>query len=89
MFFGGLLLFCIEVVKSRPACLSVMLYFFAVASASLSLSAKTQGFSMLIVMILVLLPQVRRGSVATAGSHPQDPHPQANQRAGRPRLQVA
>jgi hypothetical protein len=89
MFFGGLLLFCIEVVKSRPASLSVMLYFFAVASASLSLSAKTQGFSMLIIMILVLLPPVRGGSVATITPHPQGPHPHGKQRAGRPRLQVA
>jgi hypothetical protein len=84
VFFLGLFLFCAEVVKERPAALAVMIYFFAVASASLSLSAKTHGFSMFIVMILVLLPAGRAQEAAEAPSAPD-----ADQRAGRARLQVA
>jgi hypothetical protein len=84
VFFAGLFMFCAEVVKERPASLAVMIYFFAVASASLSLSAKTHGFSMFIVMILVLLP---RGRAQEAAEVPSAPN--AGQRAGRARLQVA
>jgi hypothetical protein len=56
LFFIVLGLFCFEVLRARPAGLSVMIYFFAVATASLSLSAKTTGFAVLIMMILLLLP---------------------------------
>jgi hypothetical protein len=84
VFFLGLFLFCAEVVKERPASLAVMIYFFAVASASLSLSAKTHGFSMFIVMILVLLPRGRAEAAAEVPSASD-----AEQRAGRARLQVA
>lgn len=83
-FFFGLFLFCTEIVKARPASLAALIYFFAVASASLSLSAKTHGFSMLLIMILVLLPQVRSGEAVAASSTQND-----GQRAGRARLQVA
>jgi hypothetical protein len=61
-----------------------MIYFFAVASASLSLSAKTHGFSMLVIIILVLLPAHRRGVAAEAESAIESGH-----RTGRRRLQVA
>jgi hypothetical protein len=84
VFFLGLFLFCAEVVRARPAALAVMIYFFAVASASLSLSAKTHGFSMFIVMILVLLPRGRAEVVPEGAAEPD-----AGQRAGRARLQVA
>lgn len=84
VFFLGLLVFCLEVVRVRPGALAAMLYFFAVASASLSLSAKTHGFSVLVLLILVLLPPVRSGAVATFESRPT-----RHRRAGRPRLKVA
>ena len=84
VFFVGLFLFCSEVVKVRPASLAAILYFFAVASASLSLSAKTHGFSMFVVMILVLLPRVRTDVAPAALREPDD-----EQEAGRTRLQVA
>lgn len=84
VFFLGLFLFCVEVVKARPASLATMIYFFAVASASLSLSAKTHGFSMLVIIILVLLPAHRRGVAAEAESAIESGH-----RTGRRRLQVA
>jgi hypothetical protein len=84
VFFLGLFLFCSEVVKVRPASLAAILYFFAVASASLSLSAKTHGFSMFVVMILVLLPRVRTEVENAALREPDE-----GQQAGRTRLQVA
>lgn len=84
VLFAGLFLFCFEVVKARPASLAAMIYFFAVASASLSLSAKTHGFSMFIVMVLVLLPR----SIASA-QRDGLAGPEQRQRAGRARLQVA
>lgn len=84
VFFLGLFLFCFEVVRARPASIAAMIYFFAVASASLSLSAKTHGFSMFIVMILVLLPRGRAQPALAATLAPDE-----GQRAGRARLQVA
>lgn len=75
LFFGALLLFCLEVVRARPQALAVIVYFFAVASASLSLSAKTPGFSVLILMILLLLPGSRsRGISARGAGQPASPH---------------
>lgn len=84
VFFFGLFLFCVEVVRARPSGLAVMLYFFAVASASLSLSAKSQSFSVLILMIMVLLPMARRQDAMRREFPPERDH-----RAGRAPLQVA
>lgn len=58
-FFIALFLFCYEVARHaqwRPA-IWVLGLFFAVASASLSLSAKTPDFAILVAMILILLRQ--------------------------------
>jgi hypothetical protein len=79
-FFFALGLFVVALWRRAPASLNALLYFFAVASASLSLSAKTVGFSILVLMILLLLPGARTGSPSRAGPEPA---------AGRPRLQVA
>lgn len=56
-FFVALGVFCLAVARAAqmgPA-LWVFVSFFAVASASLSLSAKTPDFAILVIMILVLL----------------------------------
>jgi len=84
VFFFGLFLFCVEVVRARPSGLAVMLYFFAVASASLSLSAKSQSFSVLILMVMVLLPMARRPEAMRREIPLERDH-----RAGRAPIQVA
>ncbi len=55
-FFAALFLFCGAVTRAakRTPSLWVFASFFAVASASLSLSAKTPAFTILVIMILVL-----------------------------------
>jgi hypothetical protein len=84
VLFAGIFFFCWEVVAARRRSLAAMLYFFAVASASLSLSAKTHAFAMFIVMILVLLP--RSLGQASLVERTLD---EGGRRAGRARLQVA
>ncbi len=84
VFFAGLYFFCAEVVSARPKSLAAVIYFFAVASASLSLSAKTHGFSMFVMIILLLLPRERAGEAAGATAEAD-----GAQRTGRRRLQVA
>jgi len=55
IFFFALLVFCREVVISAGAgALLVFLYFFAVASTSVSLSAKSPVFAIMIVLVFVL-----------------------------------
>ena len=55
-FFAGLLAFCRDVVRTlRPGATWVMVFFFAVASTSVSLSAKTPLFAVFILMLLVLM----------------------------------
>lgn len=74
-FFAGLLAFCRDVVRSlRPGGLWVMVFFFAVASTSVSLSAKTPLFAVFVLMLLVLmrrqLPQTVAQTPARAHSSP-------------------
>ena len=65
-FFAGLFLFCRDVVRAiRPGGGWVLVFFFAVASTSVSLSAKTPLFAVLVLMLVVLL---RRPSAAAAGA---------------------
>lgn len=64
-FFAGLLAFCRDVVRSlRPGGTWVMVFFFAVASTSVSLSAKTPLFAVFILMLLVLMRKRQPQAVA-------------------------
>lgn len=55
-FFSGLYLFCRDIVRvTRPGSIWVLVFFFAVASTSVSLSAKTPLFAILVLMLLVLM----------------------------------
>jgi len=69
-FFAALLLFCSAVARAakRTPSLWVFASFFAVASASLSLSAKTPDFTILVIMILVLFrkPWMQDGAALRA-----------------------
>lgn len=59
-FFTGLFLFCRDVVRAlRPGASWVLVFFFAVASTSVSLSAKTPLLAVLILMLLVLMRRSR------------------------------
>lgn len=74
-FFAGLLAFCRDVVRSlRPGGTWVMVFFFAVASTSVSLSAKTPLFAVFVLMLLVLLrkrqPQALAQSLAPSRLRP-------------------
>lgn len=61
-FFAGLFLFCRDVVRSiRPGGAWVLVFFFAVASTSVSLSAKTPLFAVLILLLVVLMRQPSAG----------------------------
>ncbi len=52
LFFTGLFAFCFNIFKkTKPFTLYVLLFFFIVASTSVSLSAKTPAFGMLIIML--------------------------------------
>ncbi len=54
IFFIGLFAFCLNVARRTQAfTLYVFLFFFLVASTSVSLSAKTSAFGMLIIMLFV------------------------------------
>jgi hypothetical protein len=54
-FFIGLFCFCREVVRATaPGGLAAFIYFFAVSSTSLSLSAKTPAFGVLVLMVMLL-----------------------------------
>jgi len=54
--FAGLFLFCRDIVRvTRPATAWILVFFFAVASTSVSLSAKTPLFAILVMMVLVLM----------------------------------
>lgn len=56
LFFAGLLLFCRDLARAvQSGGTWVLIFFFLVASTSLSLSAKTPLFAMVVLMILVLL----------------------------------
>ncbi len=56
MFFAALLLFCREIQRAViPGGTWVLVFFFLVASTSVSLSAKSPLFAVLILMMLVLL----------------------------------
>ncbi|MCB1483845.1 MAG: VpsF family polysaccharide biosynthesis protein [Hyphomicrobiaceae bacterium] len=57
-FFAGLFLFCRDIVRAtRPGTIWVLVFFFLVASTSVSLSAKTPLFAILVLMLLVLMRQ--------------------------------
>ena len=56
VFFVTLFLFCRDVVRAAaPGAIWVLAFFFIVASTSVSLSAKTPVFAVLILLIMVLL----------------------------------
>ena len=62
-FFIALYFFCREVITaSGRGAISLFIYYFAVASTSLSLSAKTVGLAIFVMMVLLLLR--RSGPVA-------------------------
>lgn len=61
MFFSGLLLFCREIQRSvRPGGVLVLVFFFLVASTSVSLSAKSPLLAVLTLMMLILLRNFAR-----------------------------
>ena len=61
IFFTSLALFCREVARAAGAgAWQVWLFFFIVASTSVSISAKTHTFGLIIAMMLVLLPKRAR-----------------------------
>lgn len=56
VFFAAMFLFLRDIVKTlRPGAVWVLVFFFAVASTSVSLSAKTPLFAVLVLMLLVLM----------------------------------
>lgn len=64
-FFAGLIAFCRDVVRTlRPGGTWVMVFFFAVASTSVSLSAKTPLFAVFILMLLILMRKRQHDPVA-------------------------
>ncbi|MGH6931786.1 MAG: hypothetical protein ACREEE_05065, partial [Dongiaceae bacterium] len=70
-FFVALFFFCREVVTaSARGAMSVFIYFFAVASTSLSLSAKTVLFSIFTGLVLILL---RRTGMEPRGAEVRPP----------------
>ena len=55
-FFAGLYLFCRDIVRTiRPGGAWVLVFFFSVATTSVSLSAKTPLFAVVVLMLLVLM----------------------------------
>lgn len=71
-FFIGLLAFCRDVVRIlRPGATWVMVFFFLVASTSVSLSAKTPLFAVLVLMLMVLLRHPEHAAV-DAGDEAED-----------------
>lgn len=55
-FFAGLYLFCRDIVRTiRPGGAWVLVFFFAVATTSVSLSAKTPLFAVVVLMLMVLM----------------------------------
>ncbi len=63
LFFGALFLFCREVVISAgPAAFAVFLYFFAVASTSVSLSAKSPVFAIMVMLTFLLGDRTARAA---------------------------
>ncbi|MBL8589041.1 MAG: VpsF family polysaccharide biosynthesis protein [Methylobacteriaceae bacterium] len=55
-FFVGLAFFCREIVRaSRPVAIAPLMFFFTVAATSVSLSAKTTTFGMLVALLLTML----------------------------------
>ncbi len=61
-FFAALFLFCLEIMRAAPGSVTPLIYFFGVASASLSLSAKTVAFSVFLLMTLILLRPTREAA---------------------------
>ncbi len=56
LFFSGLAGFCLDIIRhSRPAGWAVFLYFFLVATTSVSLSAKTTELALVVAMMLIML----------------------------------
>ncbi len=71
-FFAGLFMFCRDVVRSlRPGATWVLLFFFAVASTSVSLSAKTPLLAVLILMLLVLMRPSRAAAASSPAHNPR------------------
>lgn len=67
VFFAGLAAFCCDIIRHtrRPAWL-VFVYFFLVATSSVSLSAKTTEFALVVTMVLVLLRPRYQASTSCA-----------------------
>ena len=56
IFFMGLAAFCVELVRaSRPSCALLLVYFFGIASSSVSLSVKTCSFGLLVAVMTILM----------------------------------
>ncbi len=54
VFFAGLAAFCLDIIRhARKASWLVFIYFFLVATTSVSLSAKTTEFALVVAMVLV------------------------------------
>ena len=63
IFFAGLLAFCADLVRaSRPQAAWVLIFFFLIASTSVSLSAKTVVFGMLASVVLLMLRPAHKAS---------------------------
>lgn len=71
-FFAGLYFFCRDVVRSlRPGATWVLVFFFAVALTSVSLSAKTPLLAVLILMLLVLMRPIRSAQAVAPARTPR------------------
>lgn len=71
-FFAALFLFCWDLLRaSRPGTIWVLIFFFLVASTSVSLSAKSTIFAVLVLFIMTLLrrPQAEHVSSVTKRGH--------------------
>ena len=56
IFFAGLAAFCVDLVRvTRPASLLLLVYFFGIASSSVSLSVKTCSFGLLVAVMTILM----------------------------------
>ena len=65
MFFAGLFAFCRDLVAaSRRGSIFVLVFFFIIASTSVSISAKTTVFGMIVAIILILLRPDHKASTS-------------------------
>lgn len=67
IFFAGLFAFCRDlVVASKPGSVWVLVFFFIIASTSVSLSAKTCVFGLIVTILLILLRPAHKASTLSA-----------------------